>query len=59
MLLTAILNILTKLEPYSADDFLKERTIDKKKTLSTAEAIKLLKSRGYIIKDFPEDPRTA
>ena len=59
MLLTAIWNILTKLEPYSADGFLKERTVDKKKTLSTAEAIKLLKSRGYVIKDSPDNPLTA
>ncbi len=59
MLLTAIWNILTKLEPYSADGFLKERTVDQKKTLSAAEAIKLLKSRGYIIKDSPDNPLTA
>ena len=59
MLLTAIWNILTKLEPYSADGFLMDRSVDKKKTLSTAEAIKLLKSHGYIIKDSPDDPLTA
>ena len=59
MLLTAIWSILTKLEPYTADGFLVERSADKKKTMSSAEAIKLLKSRGYIIKDSPDDPLTA
>lgn len=59
MLLTAIWNVLTKLESYSANGFLKERTVDKKKTMSTVEAIKLLKSRGYIIRDSPDDPLTA
>lgn len=51
MLLTAIWNILSKLEPYKADGFLNERPADKARTLSTAEALKLLKSRGYLIRD--------
>ena len=59
MLLTAIWNILSKLEPYTPDGFINDRPSDKKKTMSTAEAIKLLKSRGYIITDLPVDPVTA
>lgn len=59
MLLTAIWNILSKHEPYTPDGFVNDRPADKKKTMSTAEAIKLLKSRGYIITDLPGDPVTA
>lgn len=59
MLLTAIWNILSKHEPYTPDGFINDRPVDKKKTMSTAEVIKLLKSRGYIITDMPGDPITA
>jgi len=51
MLLTAIWNILSKLEPYSADGYLLDRPENISITLSKSQALNLLKSRGYIIKD--------
>jgi len=51
MLLTAIWNILSKLEPYSAQTYLADRPDNQSMTLSKSQALNLLKSRGYIIKD--------
>jgi hypothetical protein len=53
MILTAIWNILTKLEPYSAEGYFAsiERPECPSKTISTAQALNLLRLRGYIIKD--------
>ena len=53
MILTAIWNILTKLEPYSADGYFAslERPACPDKTITTAQALNLLRLRGYIIKD--------
>ena len=53
MLLTAIWNILSKLEPYSSKGFLQEVSLEKPKILSKSQALKLLQARGYIIKDDP------
>lgn len=51
MLLTAIWHILTDLKPYSADGYLTSRPVVEKETLTTAQALNLLKSRGYVITD--------
>ena len=51
MLLTAIWNILSKLEPYSADGYLADRPENQSMVISKSQALNLLKSRGYIIKD--------
>jgi len=51
MFLTAIWNILSKIEPYSADGYLAERPKNQSITLTKSQALNLLKSRGYIIKD--------
>jgi len=51
MLLTAIWHILTDLTPYTSDGYLIQRPAEEKKTLTTAQALNLLKSRGFIIKD--------
>ena len=51
MLLTAIWHILTDLKPYSADGYLTVRPVVEKKTLTTKQALNLLKSRGYVITD--------
>lgn len=51
MLLTAIWNILKKMVPYSPDGFLSSRPVHSSKILTTSQAINLLKSKGYIIKD--------
>ena len=56
MLLTAIWNVLKKAEPYSPDGFIHERPNHESKTLTTSQALHLLKMRGYIIKDDPDDP---
>ena len=57
MFLTAIWNVLSKGEPYSADGYLTDRPAGQTKVLTTQQALNLIKSRGYIIKDDPSpDP---
>jgi len=51
MFLTAIWNILSKLEPYDPKGFLPDPPPDKARTISQAQALNLLRSRGYIIQD--------
>ena len=51
MLLTAIWNILSKLEPYSTEGYLVDRPANQSMTITKAQALNLLKSRGYVIKD--------
>ena len=51
MLLTAIWHILTDKKPYCADGYLLLRSVKKNKILTTSQALDLLKSRGFIIKD--------
>ena len=51
MLLTAIWHILSDKKPYSPDGFLSPRTVKNNKILTTSQALNLLKSRGFIIKD--------
>ena len=51
MFLTAIWNILSKLEPYSADGYLADRPSDKALVITKSQALNLLRLRGYIIKD--------
>ena len=53
MLLTAIWNVLSKLEPYNPDGFRSERPVSGDKVLSTSQALELLRLRGYVIKDDP------
>jgi transposase len=61
MLLTAIWNVLSKCEPYSADGYFvtTERPDFPGKTITTAQALNLLRVRGYIIKDDPTTPNPA
>ena len=54
MLLTAIWNVLSKLEPYTPDGYLQDRPVKEHKVLSTSQALNLLRQRGYVIKDDPE-----
>lgn len=51
MILTAIWHILSDLKPYTPDGFLEPRPVNESKTLTTSQALNLLKQRGYIIKD--------
>ena len=59
MLLTAIWNVLHKSTPYSPDGFLHEHLTQDSKTLTTSQALHLLKMRGYTIKDDPVVPKSA
>lgn len=49
MLLTAIWNMLTKLEPYNPEGFLEHRPVKQEKTLTVSKALELLRLRGYTI----------
>ena len=49
MLLTAIWNMLSKLEPYNPDGFLEHRPVNDKKGLTKSQALELLRLRGYTI----------
>jgi len=51
MLLTAIWHILSDGEPYSAEGYFTERPLSQSQVLTTQQALNLLKSRGFIIKD--------
>ena len=51
MLLTAIWNVLTKLEPYSPDGYLTEKPVVHSMLISKSQALNLLRLRGYVIKD--------
>ena len=53
MILTAIWHMLSELKPYTPDGFLESRPVNESKTLTTSQALNLLKQRGYIIKDDP------
>ena len=49
MLLTAIRNMLSKLEPYNPDGFLEHRPVNEKRVLTKSQALELLRLRGYTI----------
>lgn len=51
MLLTAIWNILSKLEPYNPDGFLEHRPVNEKNVLTKSQALELFRPRGYTITD--------
>lgn len=51
MLLTAIWNILSKLEPYSPNGYLNDKLTEHSVVISKAEGLALLRKRGYIFKD--------
>ncbi|MCM1055049.1 MAG: IS110 family transposase [Bacteroides sp.] len=51
MLLTAIWNILTKVEPYSAKGYLADKLTEHSVVISKSEGLELLRKRGYIFKE--------
>ncbi len=53
MLLTAIWNILDKLQPYSSDGFLFVCKTDSSQVITVAQGLNILRSRGYLVKDVP------
>ena len=51
MLLTAIWNILSKLEPYSAAGYLEDKLTEHSVVITKAQGLDLLRKRSYIFKD--------
>ena len=51
MLLTAIWNVLSKLEPYSAKGYLEDKLTEHSVVISKSQGSELLRKRGYIFKD--------
>lgn len=49
MLLTAIWNMLSKLEPYNPEGFLEHRPVKQEKALTVSQTLELLRLRGYTI----------
>jgi len=49
MLLTAIWNVLSKLEPYNPQGFLEHPSVNESMILTKAQALHLLRKRGYTI----------
>ena len=51
MLLTAIWNVLSKLEPYSVKGYLEDKLTGHSVVISKSQGLELLRKRGYIFKD--------
>jgi transposase len=51
MLLTAIWNVLSKLEAYNPEGFLEHRPVNEAKILTKTQALELFRKRGYTIID--------
>ncbi len=51
MLLTAIWNVLSKLEPYSVKGYLTDKLTEHSVVISKSDGLALLRKRGYIFKD--------
>ena len=49
--LTAIWNVLSKLEPYSAKGYLEDKLTEHSVVISKSQGSELLRKRGYIFKD--------
>ena len=55
MLLTAIRNVLSKCEPYSAKGYPADKTTEHAVVISKAEGLALFRQRGCIFKDEAAD----
>ena len=51
MFLTAIWNILSKLEPYNPDGYLTDKITEHSTVITKSQGLALLRQRGYIFKD--------
>ena len=51
MLLTAIWNVLSKLEPYSAKGYLADKLTEHSIVISKAQGLELLRKGSYIFSD--------
>lgn len=58
MLLTAIWNVLSKLEPYSAKGYLADKLTEHSVVISKVQGLELLRKRGYIFSDEVNIPVT-
>ncbi|MBR5713415.1 MAG: IS110 family transposase [Clostridia bacterium] len=58
MLLTAIWNILSKLEPYSVKGYLADKLTEHSVVISKSEGLALLRKRGYIFRDELADDKS-
>lgn len=56
MLLTAIWNVLNKVEPYNPEGYLEPKPANESKILTQAQALDLLRKRGYTIIDSTSPP---
>ena len=56
MLLTAIWNVLSRLEPYSAKGYLADKMTEHSVVISKAQGLELLRKRGYIFTDEVHTP---
>ena len=54
MLLTAVWNVLSKLEPYDPSGFITPKSTPRSKKVSLDEALRLLKAQGFVIKESSE-----
>ena len=59
MFLTAIWNVLSKVEPYSSEGYGEDRPTAQSMTITTSQALHLLRLRGYTIKDDVQEPDSA
>ena len=51
MLLTAIWNILSKVEPYSDKGYLADKLTEHSVLITKAQGLELLRKRGYIVRE--------
>lgn len=56
MFLTAIWNVLSKVEPYNPEGYLDAKPVNESKILTQAQALDLLRKRGYTITDSVSPP---
>jgi transposase len=56
MLLTAIWNVLSKVAPYDPSGYRADRDAPQSLVISKAQALNLMRLRGYVIKDDPLEP---
>lgn len=54
MLLTAIWNVLSKLEPYDPSGFASSKSSPRSKEVSLDEGLRLLKAQGFVIREISE-----
>jgi transposase len=54
MILTAVWNVLSKLEPYDPSGFVTPKLLPRSKVLSIDEGLRLLKAQGFVIREISD-----